>query len=93
MTIKMDRRLRDKAKKTAKEMGIPLTTAVNAMVKQFVRDGVIVLATECPYPSHTPNAETWKAIREVQEYKAGKRGKVKSYATADEMFADILEKK
>jgi antitoxin component of RelBE/YafQ-DinJ toxin-antitoxin module len=88
----MEKKLRDDAKRMAKEMGIPLTTAVNAMVKQFVRDGVIVLATECPYPSHTPNAETRKAIREVQEYKAGKRGKVKSYATANEMFADILGK-
>lgn len=85
----MDRKLRDEAKKTAKRMGIPLTTAINAMVRQFARDGVLVLEAECPFPSHTPNAETRKAIREVEEYKAGKR-KLKSFATTEQMFADIL---
>ena len=65
----MDKKLRDKAKKTAKEMGIPLTAAVNAMVKQFVRDGLIILETKCPFPSHTPNAETRRAIRDVQRRK------------------------
>lgn len=88
----MEKKLRDDAKKAAKEMGIPLTTAVNAMLKRFVRDRVLVLEAECPFPSHTPNAETRRAIREVQEYRSGKR-KLKSYATADEMFADILGKK
>jgi len=62
LTIKMDKKLRDDAKKTAKRMGIPLTTAVNAMVQKFVREGVIVLEAECPFPSHTPNTETRKAI-------------------------------
>ena len=69
LTIKMDKKLRDDAKKTAKRMGIPLTTAVNAMVQKFVRDGVIVLEAECPFPSHTPNAETRKAIEEVRSGK------------------------
>ncbi len=69
LTIKMDKKLRDDAKKTAKDMGIPLTTAVNAMLKQFVRDRVIVLDAECPFPSHTPNAETRKAIEEVRKGK------------------------
>lgn len=86
LTIKMDKKLRDDAKKTAKRMGIPLTTAVNAMMKQFVRDGVIVLEAECPFPSHTPNAETRKAILEME------RGKGKSARTADEMFEQILGK-
>lgn len=89
LTIKMDKKLRDEAKKTAKELGIPLTTAMNAMARQFVRDRRLVLEAECPFPSHTPNAETRKAIREIQEYKAGKR-KLKSYATTERMFSDIL---
>lgn len=69
LTIKMDKKLRDDAKKTAKRMGIPLTTAVNAMVQKFVREGVIVLEAECPFPSHTPNAETRKAMEEVRRGK------------------------
>jgi len=69
LTIKMEKKLRDDARKTAKEMGIPLTTAVNAMVKQFVRDRIIILDAECPFPSHTPNAETRRAIRDIQQRK------------------------
>ena len=86
LTIKMPKKLRDDAKKTASEMGIPLTTAVNAMVKQFVRDRIVVLDARCPYPSHTPNAETRKAILEMH------RGSGKSARTTDEMFQQILGK-
>jgi len=83
LTIKIEKKLRDDAKKTAKELGVPLTTAMNAMVRQFVRDKEICLR------SHVPNAETRKALREALNSKT--RGK--SYATAAEMFADILTKR
>ena len=92
LTIKIEKKLRNEARLAAESMGLPLTTAVNAMLKKFVRDRVLVLEAECPFPSHTPNAETRKAIQEIQDYKAGKRVNMKSYATADEMFADILGK-
>lgn len=92
LTIKTPKKLRDDAKKTAHEMGVPLTTVMNSMLKQFVHDRRLVLEADCPFPSHTPNAETRKAIRELQAYKTGKHGIVKSYATTDEMFADILGK-
>jgi len=69
LTIKMDKKLRDDAKKTAHEIGVPLTTIMNAMTRQFVRDRVIVLDAGCPFPSHTPNAETRRAIRDVQQRK------------------------
>ena len=88
LTVKIDKKLRDEAKKTAKRMGIPLTTAVNAMMKKFVQDGVLVLEAECPFPSHTPNTETRRAIREAMDPK--NLAKSKGYASADDMFADIL---
>ena len=81
----MEKKLRNEAKETARELGVPLTTAVNAMVKQFVRDRRLVLE-DCPFPSHTPNAETRRAIRELRNPKVPG----KSYATTDEMFEDIL---
>ena len=95
LTIKIKKELRDDAKKTAKELGIPLTTAMNVMVRQFVRDRRLVLEGDCPFPSHTPNAETRKAIREVEEYKRSgrlKRGSGKTARTTDEMFEQILGK-
>ncbi|HEY4526449.1 MAG TPA: hypothetical protein VJK53_01205 [Candidatus Paceibacterota bacterium] len=90
LTIKTDKKLRDEVKKTAKQMGIPITIAMNAMMRQFVRDGVLTLEAECPYPSHAPNAETRKALREAMDPK--NIAKMKSYANADEMFDAILGK-
>ena len=49
--------------------GIPLTTVMNSMLKQFVHDRRLVLEADCPFPSHTPNAETRKAIRDIQQRK------------------------
>lgn len=88
LTIKTPKKLRDAAKKTAGEMGVPLTTVMNTMLKQFVRDRRLVIEAECPFPNHTPNAETRRAIRELRDPKA--HGK--SYTTTDEMFEDILGK-
>ena len=39
LTIKTDSKLRDEAKKTAKKLGIPLTTVINAQLAEFVREG------------------------------------------------------
>jgi len=86
LTIKIEKGLRDDAKKTAQTLGVPLTTVMNAMVRQFVRDRRLVLEAECPFPSHTPNAETRKAIRELR------RGRGTSASTTDEMFEQILGK-
>ena len=69
LTIKIDKKLRDDAKRAAQSMGVPLTTAVNAMMKKFVRDRVLVLEAECPFPSHAPNAETRKAIEDLRNRK------------------------
>ncbi len=69
LTIKTPKKLRDDAKRTAHKLGVPLTTAVNAMLAQFVRDQRLVLEVECPFPSHTPNAETRRALRELRDRK------------------------
>ncbi|MBI4262023.1 hypothetical protein HY624_00680 [Candidatus Uhrbacteria bacterium] len=68
VTFKTQKKLRDDAKKTAQTLGVPLTTVMNAMLRQFVRDRRLVLE-DCPFPSHTPNAETRRAIRDVQHRK------------------------
>ncbi len=59
LTIKTDKELRDEAKKTAKELGLPLGTVINAMLKQFVREKEIVVSTK------TPNKATHQAIQEA----------------------------
>jgi len=69
LTIKTPKKLRDDAKKTAREIGVPLTTVMNTMMRQFVHDRRIVLEAECSFPSHTPNAQTRKAMRDVLAHK------------------------
>lgn len=60
ITIKTNKQLRDEVKKTANKLGIPMTTAVNALLSQFVRDKEIVLSL------NMPNAVTRRAIRETR---------------------------
>ena len=38
LNIKTDKALKDSAKELAAELGVPLSTAINAFLKQFVRD-------------------------------------------------------
>ncbi len=59
LTIKTDKELRDKAKKTAKELGVPLSTVMNAMLKQFVREKQIT------FSARTSNKATQQAIQEI----------------------------
>jgi|SRR3989344_145811 len=51
LTIKMEKKLRDDAKKTAQMLGVPLTTVMNAMLRQFVREQMVTLST---YPRIRP---------------------------------------
>jgi addiction module RelB/DinJ family antitoxin len=60
LTIKTDKKLRDAAKKTANELGVPLGTVVNALMRQFVRDREVTLS------ARFPNTETRKAINEAR---------------------------
>lgn len=57
LTIKTKKELRDEAKKTAEKLGLPLSTVVNALLKQFTRDKEIVLSL------NVPNARTQRALR------------------------------
>lgn len=65
ITIKTDKKLRDSAKRVADELGIPLTTVINAQLKQFVRDRHIELSAE---PTVRPEKmREWK--RESLEFR------------------------
>lgn len=46
LNIKTDKILKKAAQETAEELGIPLSTAINAFLKQFVREKEIVLSAD-----------------------------------------------
>lgn len=60
LTIKTDKQLKGAAQDTAEALGVPLTTIINAMLRQFVRDREITLSV------NTPNKTTRRAMHEVK---------------------------
>jgi len=82
LTIKLSKKLRDDAKRTAKKMGIPLTTVVTALLRQFALEKEITLSTK------RPNAEMQQAIAQLRD--SAYLAKAKRYGTADELLADVL---
>ena len=51
LNIKTEKELKEAAQETAKEIGIPLGTAINAFLKQFVREKEITLSLNNSIPT------------------------------------------
>ena len=84
LTIKTDKKLRDDAKKTDEELGVPLTTIVNSMLKQFVREQAVVLTT---YP--TPKASKLREWAKISDDMDKHPEKYKVYNSVEEYLAHL----
>ncbi len=83
INIKTDKKLKVEAKKVSGELGVPLSTVINAFLKQFVRDKEITLSANQYRP--TPYLE--RILEEAElEYKAGK---VKKFDNVDDFIAAL----
>lgn len=68
LNIKTDKKLKEEAKKVSEELGVPLSTVINAFLKQFVRDKEITLSANQYRP--TPYLES--ILEQAQEeYESG----------------------
>ncbi len=68
LNIKTDKKLKAAAQETAKELGVPLSTAINAFLKQFVREKELTLSVRSLVP--TPYLQ--RIIKEAEkEYARG----------------------
>ena len=84
--FKTDKKLKANAKKVADELGVPLSTVMNAFLKQFVRDKEITFSAN----EYRPTPYLVGLIEEARaEYE---KGAVKKFATADE-FLSTLKKR
>ncbi len=62
ITFKTDKKLRDQAKKVASDLGIPLTTVINAQLAEFVRERSFSVSA---YPRvKDTKMEMWKKMGE-----------------------------
>ena len=65
LNIKTDKAVKEKSQKTAHELGVPLSTVVNAYLKEFVREQAFSLSLT---PQLRPEVE--KMLRQAhQDYK------------------------
>lgn len=82
--LKTDKVLKDEASRVAKELGVPLTTVMNAYLRQFVRERQITISLE-PMPNKAKLA-LWDSISKEMDkgMKTAKR-----YTNADELIADL----
>ena len=84
MVIKTSKELRNDAKRLAGELGVPLTTVVNALLKQFVRERQITVSLE-PQPTAEKIA-LWEIMREDRDKHTKK---YKTYAHVEELITDL----
>ena len=83
LNLKTDKELKLAAQETAKELGIPFSTAINAFLKQFVRDRELTLSA-----SYKPSQYLEQVISESEkEYEEGKSHG--PFNSADEMFKSL----
>jgi len=75
LNIKTDKKLKAEAKKVSADLGVPLSTVVNAFLKQFVREKEITLSINQYRP--TPYLESILETAQA-EYKAGEVSRFKS---------------
>jgi len=62
LNIKTDKKLKADAQKVAGELGVPLSTVLNAFLKQFVRDKEITLSAH----EYRPTAYLIRLIEEAR---------------------------
>ena len=80
LNVKTDKKLKAEAKKVAEELGVPLSTVINAFLKKFVREKEITLSANPLRP--TPYLE--QILKEAQaEYAAGD---ARSFASGKDML-------
>ena len=83
LNIKTDKKLKADAKKVSEELGVPLSTVINAFLKQFVRDKELTLSANQYRP--TPYLE--QILKDAQEEYAA--GKVKTFTSGDDMLKHL----
>jgi addiction module RelB/DinJ family antitoxin len=84
LNIKTDKKLKAEAQKVAAEIGVPLSTVMNAFLKQFVREKEITLSANQYRP--TPYLE--RILEEAEaEHKAGKTSG--PFTTAEDLMKHL----
>jgi len=85
ITARIEPKLKARAARVLAAVGVSTTDAITMFLRQ------VVLRNGLPFEVRVPNAETKRAIAELEN--AGARSKLKRYATADEMFGNVVPRR
>ncbi|MEK9175287.1 MAG: DUF6364 family protein [Patescibacteria group bacterium] len=86
INIKTDKEVKDRAQQIAQEIGLPLSTVINAYLKEFVRNRTVTFSIE---PKLRPEIE--KMLKQAsRDYRAGKNISG-PFATGQEMDAYLAK--
>ncbi|PIT96830.1 hypothetical protein COT82_01170 [Candidatus Campbellbacteria bacterium CG10_big_fil_rev_8_21_14_0_10_35_52] len=84
LNIKTDKKLKENAKKIAKNIGVPLSTVINSFLKQFVRDEEVTFSAK-DYKI-TPYLE--ELVEEARKERTNKK-KSDYFSAAKSFISDI----
>jgi addiction module RelB/DinJ family antitoxin len=82
LTIKTDKVVKKNAQDVAEEIGVPLSTVINAFLKQFVRDREVNFSA-----SYNPSAYLRKVIYDTEQDYI--HGKTKTYKGAKALMKSL----
>lgn len=87
INIKADKAVKQKAQKLARELGLPLSTIINSLLKQLIRNQEIYFSS---VPQMTPELEA--LLGEVEADIAAGRNMGRAFSNAKEMdeYLDAL---
>lgn len=83
LTVKLNKTLRDEAKATAEELGLPLTTVLTALMRQFVREKKLSVSVS-PAPTKAKIA-LWERI----SAEADKDKSVRAFTDVENLLKDL----
>jgi len=81
ITARIEPKLKARAARVLATVGVSTTDAITMFLRQ------VVLRNGLPFEVRVPNAETRRAIEELEN--AGTRSKLKRHATVNDMFGDV----
>jgi DNA-damage-inducible protein J len=85
ITARIEPKLKARAARVLANVGVSTTDAITIFLRQ------VVLRNGIPFEVRVPNAQTKRAIEELEN--PATRSKLKRAATADELFADTVPRK
>jgi DNA-damage-inducible protein J len=85
ITARIEPKLKARAARVLAAVGVSTTDAITMFLRQ------VVLRNGIPFEVRVPNAETKKAIEELES--PTKRPMLRRSATTDELFADVVPRR